>query len=369
MEKINFGKITAAIDPPLLLKMQKDSFEEFLQRDIRADKRKFKGLEAAFQDIFPLVNSDESLRLEYVSYDFGEPKYSIEESIARDATYALPLKVKLRLMHKNEEGKIKELSEQEVYFGDIPLMTDTATFVCNGTERVVVSQIHRSPGIIFEEDEEKRVTILGKSLYFARMIPYRGAWVEFEFDQNGILYVKIDRKRKIFVTTFLRALGVQKDEEMLNLFKETKEVSLDSSLSMTTNEYIADDIYDKETGEIIIDAGRELKEETIKKLQANGYSSVAVLKDASILLTLKKDPIKTQKEAVNHIYRVIKTQEFIMQERAQEFLDELLFKSTKRYDLTTVGRYKILKKLGPLFEYYAKNFNMTIPAENKRTLT
>ncbi|MDR3243193.1 MAG: DNA-directed RNA polymerase subunit beta [Elusimicrobiota bacterium] len=369
MEKINFGKIIAAIDPPLLLKMQKDSFEEFLQRDVRADKRKFKGLEAAFQDIFPLVNSDESLRLEYVSYDFGEFKYSIEESIARDATYALPLKVKLRLMHKNEEGKIKELSEQEVYFGDIPLMTDTATFVCNGTERVVVSQIHRSPGIIFEEDEEKRVTILGKPLYFARMIPYRGAWVEFEFDQNGILYVKIDRKRKIFVTTFLRALGIQRDEEMLNLFKETKEVFLDNSNSILTNEYVADDIYDKETGEIIVDAGKELKEEVIKKLQANGYSSIPVLKDASILLTLKKDPIKTQKEAVNHIYRVIKAQEFIMQERAQEFLDELLFKSTKRYDLTTVGRYKILKKLGPLFEYYAKNFNMTIPAENKRTLT
>ena len=171
MNKVNFGQISAPIDPPLLLKMQKDSFAEFLQKDVAPEKRKFQGLEGAFKDIFPLTNSDGSLVLEYVSYSFGEPKYSVEESIARDATYALPLKVKLRLMHKKEDGKEKELSEQEVYFGDVPLMTNTATFIINGAERVVVSQIHRSPGVIFEEDEEKRVTVLGKPLYFARMIP------------------------------------------------------------------------------------------------------------------------------------------------------------------------------------------------------
>jgi DNA-directed RNA polymerase subunit beta len=153
MNKVNFGKIDTPLDPPLLLKMQKDSFAEFLQQDVVAERRKYQGLEGTFKDIFPLTNSDESLVLEYVSYSFGEPKYSIEESIARDATYAAPLKVKLRLMHRKEDGKEKELSEQEVYFGDIPLMTDTATFIINGAERVVVSQIHRSPGVIFEEDE------------------------------------------------------------------------------------------------------------------------------------------------------------------------------------------------------------------------
>jgi DNA-directed RNA polymerase subunit beta len=370
MNKVNFGKIAAPIDPPLLLKMQKDSFAEFLQKDVTPEKRKLQGLEGAFKDIFPLINSDESLVLEYVSYSFGEPKYSVEESIARDATYALPLKVKLRLMHKKEDGREKELSEQEVYFGDIPLMTDTATFIINGAERVVVSQIHRSPGVIFEEDEEKRVTVLGKPLYFARIIPYRGAWVEFEFDQNGVLYVRIDRKRKIFATTFLRALGFETDEEILGLFRETKEVSLETeSVSALLNEYLAQDIYDKNTGEIIADAGKELKEDTIKKLLAKGITSVSVLKDVSILLTLKKDSIKSQKEAVNHIYRVLKTQEFIMQERAQGFLEELLFKSVRRYDLTTVGRYKILKKLAPIFEYYSKNFKLNVPQENKRTLT
>ena len=369
MNKVNFGQISAPIDPPLLLKMQKDSFAEFLQKDIAPEKRKFQGLEGAFKDIFPLTNSDGSLVLEYVSYSFGEPKYSVEESIARDATYALPLKVKLRLMHKKEDGKEKELSEQEVYFGDVPLMTNTATFIINGAERVVVSQIHRSPGVIFEEDEDKRVTVLGKPLYFARMIPYRGAWVEFEFDQNGILFVRIDRKRKIFATTFLRAWGFETDEEILSLFRESKEVQLDAPSSSLANEYLSDDIYDKATGEIIADAGKELKEELVKKLQAKGFACANVFKDSTILLTLKKDTIKSQKEAVNHIYRVLKTQEFIMQERAQGFLEELLFKSVRRYDLTTVGRYKILKKLAPIFEYYAKNFKLNIPAENKRTLT
>ncbi|GMO66337.1 MAG: DNA-directed RNA polymerase subunit beta [Endomicrobiia bacterium] len=364
--KINFGKIKTRIDPPLFLKMQKDSFADFLQQEIAPEKRKFKGLEGAFRDIFPLKNSDESLLLEYVSYSFGKPKYSVEECIARDATYALPLKIKLRLINKKENGKEKELSEQEVYFSDIPLMTDTATFIINGAERVVVSQIHRSPGVIFEKDEERKVTILGKPLYFARIIPYRGAWIEFEFDQNGILYVRIDRKRKIFATTFLRALNFETDEEILNLFKEVKEVSLDSISS--SSEYLAEDIYEG-TGEIIADIGRELKEDLIKKLIAKGFTKVSVFKDISILLTLKKDTIKNQKEAVNYIYKVFKTQEFIMQERAQGFLEELLFKSIRRYDLTAVGRYKILRKLAPIFKYYEKNFNFDIPSENKRTLT
>ncbi|MDR2399228.1 MAG: DNA-directed RNA polymerase subunit beta [Endomicrobium sp.] len=369
MNKVNFGKIGSPLDPPLLLKMQKDSFAEFLQQDTAPEKRKFQGLEGVFRDIFPLTNSDESLVLEYVSYSFGEPKYSIEESIARDVTYASPLKVKLRLIHRKEDGKEKELSEQEVYFGDIPLMTDTATFIINGAERVVVSQVHRSPGVIFEEDEEKKVAMTGKPLYFARIIPYRGAWVEFEFDQNGILYVRIDRKRKIYATILLRALGFETDEEIIALFKEEKEASLESIISSANVEYLAEDICDKATGEVIFDVGRELKEDSIKKIKALGIDKVKLLKDASIILTLKKDTVKTQKEAVNYIYKVLKTQEFIMQERAQGFLEELLFKSVRRYDLTTVGRYKILKKLAPIFKYYERKFNLPVPQEANRTLT
>ena len=368
MKRVNFGKIVSHIDPPLLLSMQKDSFADFLQMNVEPAKRKLQGLEGAFKDVFPLTNSDGSLIMDYISYSFGEPKYSVEESIARDETYSAPLKVQLRLSHKKEDGKIKQISEQEVYFGEIPLMTDTATFVINGAERVVVSQIHRSPGVIFEEDEEKKVTVFGKPLYFARIIPYRGAWIEFEFDQNGILYVRIDRKRKILATTLLRAIGFESDIEILNLFRDTKTVSLDMAPSALANECLADDIYDKATGEILFDAGKELTEPVIEKMKAKGLTSVVVFKDTTILLTLKKDNIKTQKEAVNHIYKVLKTQEFIVQERAQGFLDELLFNSVRRYDFTKIGRYKNLKKLGPIYEYYKNNFNLSIPSENKRTV-
>jgi len=376
MKKVNFGKINSPIDPPLLLGMQKNSFAGFLQMGVDPEKRKLQGLEGAFRDVFPLTNSDGSLIMEYVSYSFGEPKYSVDECVARDATYSLPLKIKLRLLHKKEDGKVKELSEQEVYFGEIPLMTDTATFIINGAERVVVSQIHRSPGVIFEEDEEKKVTVFGKPMYYGRIIPYRGAWVEFEFDQNGILYVRIDRKRKILATTLLRAIGFENDNDILELFKEIKEVSLvDNTPSALANECLADDIYDTATGEILVDSGKELSEAVIEKLKAKGFSTVKVLKDPTILLTLKKDSIKTQKEAVNHIYKVLKTQEFIVQERAQGFLDELLFKSVRRYDFTVIGRYKILKKLAPIYDFYkritegwTKEIRLGIPAENKRTV-
>lgn len=375
MKQVNFGKIKSPIDPPLLLGMQKNSFADFLQANVDPEKRKAQGLEGAFKDVFPIKNSDESLEVQYISYSFGAPKYSVTECIARDETYAAPLKIKLRLVQKKEDGREKEISEQEVYFGDIPLMTDTATFIINGAERVVVSQIHRSPGVIFEEDEEKKVTIFGKPLYFARIIPYRGAWVEFEFDQNGILYVRIDRKRKILATTFLRAIGYENDNDILNLFKETKEVSLEDAPTTLANECVADDIFDKATGEVIVDAGKELTDSVVEKLKNKGIKTVTVLKDSTMVLTLRKDTIKTQKEAVNHIYKVLKTQEFIVQERAQGFLDELLFKSVRRYDFTTIGRYKILKKLAPIYDFYKritedypKEIRFNIPGEMKRTL-
>ncbi|MFC1501447.1 DNA-directed RNA polymerase subunit beta [Elusimicrobiota bacterium] len=372
MKKINFGKIVSAIEPPLLLEMQKESFVEFLQKDVSSDKRKPRGLQGAFEDVFPLTNSDGSLTLEFVSYTLGEPKDSEEESIARDVTYAAPFKVLLRLVQKQENGKEKELAEQEVYFGDIPLMTKTATFIINGAERVVVSQIHRSPGVIFEEDEEKRVTAFGKPMYYARLIPYRGAWVEFEFDQNGYLYVRIDRKRKILATTFLRALGIESDEEIMELFGVSENVDLSQeSTEPMVGKFLSSDIVDKSTGEVIAENGKELKEEIVQKLKDKKIFNVGVYSDPTIFLTLKRDPIKTKKDAINLIYRTLKTQEFIVQERAAGFLEELLFKSTRRYDLSLVGRYKIYKKLGPIFDSLSKNkkIKFDIPSDHKRTLT
>jgi DNA-directed RNA polymerase subunit beta len=352
--------------------MQKESFASFLQKDVPQEKRKPHGLEGAFRDVFPLTNSDGSLTLEFVSYALGEPKYSEEESIARDATFAAPLKVLLRLIQKQENGKEKELAEQEVYFGDVPLMTDTATFIINGAERVVVSQIHRSPGIIFEEDEEKRVTTFGKPIYFARVIPYRGAWVEFEFDQNGLLYVRIDRKRKVLATTFLRALGFEADADIMELFADHVEINLnEASVESLLGTFTAQDVIDKTTGEVIVEAGKEVKDEILQKLRDKHVSTIIAHRDPTMLLTLRRDPVKTQKEAISLIYKILKTQEFIIQERAQGFLDELLFKSTRRYDLSLVGRYKIAKKLGPLFDTLEKmkKFDFSTPSEHKRTLT
>src|SRR3989339_268362 len=372
MKKVNFGRIAPITEPPLLLEMQSESFAEFLQQDVPSEKRKPHGLQGAFRDVFPLTNSDGSLTMEFVSYTLGDPKYSVGESIARDANYSAPLKVLLRLIQKQENGKEKELAEQEVYFGDIPLMTKTATFIINGAERVVVSQIHRSPGVIFEEDEEKRVSAYGKPLYFARIIPYRGAWVEFEFDQNSLLYVRIDRKRKILATTFLRALGFESDSEILELFTDAEELSLDESMTESlTGRFTVADMVDKATGEILVEAGKELKDDVLAKLRSKNIASVSVHRDPSMLLTLRRDPVKTKKEAINLIYKVLKTQEFIIQERAQGFLDEMLFKSTRRYDLSLVGRYKIVKKLGAVITDLekSKKFDFATPSEHKRTLT
>ncbi|MCB4792218.1 MAG: DNA-directed RNA polymerase subunit beta [Elusimicrobia bacterium] len=372
MKKENFGKIIAPIEPPSLLQMQKESFREFLQKDVPNEKRKPHGLQGAFKDVFPIQNSDGSLTMEFVSYSIGESKYSIEESIVRDATYSAPLKVVLRLTQKQESGKEKELAEQEVFFGDMPLMTDNASFVINGAERVVVSQIHRSPGVIFEEDEEKRVTAYGKPLFFARMIPYRGAWVEFEFDQNNLLYVRIDRKRKILATTFLKALGFESDNDILEIFHDPEEIVLEELGAQTLNgRYCAVDIIDKSTGEVMLEAGKEIKDEVLEALKKKGIKTISVHRDPTILLTLKKDSVKTKKEAISLIYKILKTQEFIIQERAEGFLDELLFKSTRRYDLSRVGRYKIAKKLGHIISTLEKmkKFDFSTPSEYKRTLT
>ena len=187
---------------PELLEMQKQSFEDFVQKDVEPEKRKIQGLQASLLDVFPITNADDTLELQFLRYEVGEPKYSIEEAISKDATYAAPVKAFLRLIEKKEGGKVKQI----------------ATFVINGAERVIVSQLHRSPGIIFEEDEEKNISSYGKKLYYARIIPYRGAWVEFEYDLNNALYVRIDKKRKLPATTFLRALGLESDSQILKIF-------------------------------------------------------------------------------------------------------------------------------------------------------
>ncbi|HQT54965.1 MAG TPA: DNA-directed RNA polymerase subunit beta, partial [Phenylobacterium sp.] len=220
----SFGRIPEAVQMPNLIEVQRSSYEQFLQRETRAGERRDEGVEAVFKSVFPIKDFNERAVLEYVTYEFEEPKYDVEECVQRDMTYAAPLKVKLRLIvfETDEETgarSVKDIKEQDVYMGDIPLMTEKGTFIVNGTQRVIVSQMHRSPGVFFDHDKGKTHSS-GKLLFAARVIPYRGSWLDFEFDAKDVVFVRIDRRRKLPATTFLMALGMD-GEEILSTFYDT----------------------------------------------------------------------------------------------------------------------------------------------------
>jgi len=230
----DFSKIPSIVEIPNLIEIQQQSYEQFLQKDVASEKREEMGLQAVFKSVFPIADYNGNATLEFHSYHFGDPKYTVEECHDRGMTFAIPLKVTLRLkvVDNDKETKtqtIREVREQEVYLGELPLMTEKGTFIINGTERVVVSQLQRSAGVFFDDDKGKTVAS-GKLLFSARVIPYRGSWVEFEFDANEILYVRVDRRRKMLATAFLRAFWflekgvILSDEEILGLFYETEEV-------------------------------------------------------------------------------------------------------------------------------------------------
>ena len=217
----DFSKIPTILEIPDLIEIQKRSYDSFLQKELSSDKRKDMGLQAAFKSVFPIYDFNETAMVDYLGYSLGDPKYSIWECLQRGANYAAPLKIKTRLVffEKDEQTatkRVKDIKEQEVYVGDLPLMTDTGTFIVNGTERVVVSQLHRSPGAFFTHDKGRTHTS-GKILYSARIIPYRGSWLDFEFDVKDIVYVRIDRRRKIPATILLKAFGYS-NEDLLRMY-------------------------------------------------------------------------------------------------------------------------------------------------------
>ncbi|MBI3292363.1 MAG: DNA-directed RNA polymerase subunit beta [Elusimicrobia bacterium] len=378
MKKINFSRIPGIIPLPELLEMQKKSFEDFLQRDVEPAKRKIQGLQAVFLDVFPVSTNDETLTLEFVSYSLGEPSNTAEEAIIKDGICAMSLKATFRLLQRQADGKVKQIAEQEVYICDLPAMTETATFIINGAERVIVSQLHRSPGVIFEEDEEKKSSSYGKKLFFARIIPYRGAWVEFEFDLNNALYVRIDKRKKIPATVLLRALGIEQDADILRLFYPIETVDLHSSkVEQLIGRVAAEEVVDTTSGEVLLEANRELSKDVLRLFQERKIKSCHLLvwdpglNDVTIRNTLLKDTIRSRREAVNALYRVLRAQEFIAPDQAETYLDALLFKSIRKYDLSKVGRYKILRKLQGLLEALSKrkNGSWEIPSERRRTLT
>ncbi len=419
--RCSFGRSEHVIEPPTLMRLQINSYEEFLQRDVPPARREDVGLQAVFKSVFPIFDFNKTVSLEFVSYSLEEPKYSVQECKARGLSYESPLKVTVRLVfydidEENEENRtISSIKEQEVYLGNIPLMTETGSFVYNGTERVIVSQLHRSPGIIFEHDSGKKHSS-GKLLYSSRIIPHRGSWLDFEFDHKNVLYARIDRKRKLHATVILKALGYsvsellklfyepetihlnekkyerelnlelmqgsRSDEDILDpktgkaIVKKGKKVTKVSIKKMTeagikrlpleleqvVGKVLFDDIYDEETGEVIASANEALTEDLVFDLMKAGINSVEVLYidgvnySDQIRNTLLLDKTNSTEEALIKIFERLRPGEPPAVEAAQILFDSLFFDAS-RYDLSKVGRMKINYKFG-----------LDIPVENT-TLT
>ncbi|MFH1619939.1 MAG: DNA-directed RNA polymerase subunit beta [bacterium] len=384
MKQINFSKIPQTLNLPDLLEMQKQSFKSFLQLDISPQNRGIRGLQAAFLDVFPIESSDGNMVLDFVRYELGKPRYRTpEEAILRDGTYSAPLKAYLKLSVRQPSGKLKQVIEQDVTLCDLPIMDDNGCFIYNGAERVVVSQLHRSPGIIFEEDEEKKQSTLGKQLFFARIIPYRGAWVELEFDLANVLWVRLDRKKKILATTFLRACGLETNAEILRTFYSTEQVEVKTeNAGSIIGRYAAEDIVDKSTGEVVWNLDEKahvpFDEKDFQNLLAKKIHKITVIRgnpredSPAMILTLenRKDQAKSIKDAQTDIYKKMRGQDFMVKDQVEQYLDNLIFKNLRKYDLSYVGRYKTLKKLRPLFEKLAKlnPRKFSVPSEKRRTL-
>src|SRR5215472_14390956 len=283
----SFGKIKKIIDIPNLIEIQKRSYDEFLQHGVTAENRQEVGLQAVFKSVFPIKDFNETASLEFVSYELGEPKYDVEECHQRGMTYAAPIKVKIQLVIWDvEQGRrsIKNVKEQEVYFGEIPLMTGNGTFMVNGTERVIVSQLHRSPGVFFEHDKG-RTHSSGKLLYSARIIPYRGSWIDFEFDPRDVLYVRIDRRRKFPATVLLRALGMT-TEDLLNYFYRKDVINLDPKQlakqfkpDQLLGLRVSRDVRDPKTGEVIAREGRKFNKAIVRAMEQAKTSEVPIALD------------------------------------------------------------------------------------------
>ena len=403
----NFGKRPTILDVPYLLSIQLNSYRKFLQTDVSEKDRQNIGLHAAFQTVFPIVSYSGNAALDYVSYRLGEPVFDVKECQMRGLTYAAPIRVKVRLIIYDKEASgankpVKDIREQEVYLGEMPLMTDHGTFVINGTERVIVSQLHRSPGVFFDHDKGKTHSS-GKLLFSARIIPYRGSWLDFEFDPKDSVFARIDRRRKLPVTIILRALGLN-NEEMLEIFFETNDFYLSSKeIRMglvpqrlrgdTANfdvklgrkliveegrritakhvrdmeksrvdklvvpaEYLegkilAHDIVDTETGELLAAANSELTMELIETLIEKGIEHIRTLyvndldRGPYISNTLRIDPSTTRLEALVEVYRMMRPGEPPTKEAAENLFQNLFF-NPDRYDLSAVGRMKFNRRVG-----------------------
>jgi DNA-directed RNA polymerase subunit beta len=346
--RISFAKIREIIDYPDFLNVQLESFEGFLQADVPPSRRKSKGLQAVFEANFPITDARENYLLEFIEYYVEQPKYSVVACQERGLTYAVPLKAKLRLSTKAKNGKgYVDTVEQEVYLGNLPFMTERGTFIINGAERVIVSQLHRSPGVFFSESVHPN----GTPIYSARIIPFRGSWVEFATDISNVMYAYIDRKKKFPVTTLLRALGYSSDDEILELFNLVEEIDVHKvELKNYIDRVICSDVVDTKTGEIFISKDSKLTEESIKKIRKSNVRKIRFLKhegdfEGSVIAnTISKDVARSEQDALETIYRQLRSGEAPDLDTAKSLVDRLFF-NPKRYDLGDVGRYRLNAKL------------------------
>jgi DNA-directed RNA polymerase subunit beta len=407
-DRVSFAKIHEIIGIPNLIEIQQRSYEQFLQTRTPPQEREDTGLQGVFTSIFPISDYNDSASLEFVRYEFGDPKYTAEECLDKGMTYSVPLKVTLRLVvwdkqSGSEARSIRDIKEQEVYLGEMPLMTEHGTFIINGTERVVVSQLHRSPGVFFDHDSGTTHSS-GKTLYSARLIPARGSWLEFEFDANDVLHVRVDRRRTFLATILLRAIGFHSNEVILGLFygrdtlhlqkrdlvldldspgatgyraarevSDGKETVLAAGKRITraglkraqalkvkqvavarddvANRFLAMDIVDRQTGEVLAECGQEITPELLDQFAERGVESFAVLAGPDnrevfeIRETLLKDGTRSTEEALLEIYRRMRPGDPPTLESTKALLENIFF-NPRRYDLSKVGRLKMNKKLG-----------------------
>jgi DNA-directed RNA polymerase beta subunit len=406
-ERLNFGKVPQFLEVPSLIEIQQKSFEKFLQKDVPIDKKEESGLQATFLSVFPILDYNETASIEFLGYMIGEPKLSVRDCLQKGTTYAAPLKIKVRLnlweFEPKGKKRLRESREEDVYIGEIPLMTDTGTFIINGTERVVVSQLHRSPGVFFSHDKGK-THASGRLLYSARVIPSRGSWLDFEFDTKDILYVRIDRRRKLPATIVLKALGYS-NEDLLKIFYPIETIKIDGNkftravsevllglkatfniVAPDTKELIAKegskitrgtlrkmessgineipiskndilgritlkDVIDPLTGEVILEGNEVITEDAFNKIFSVKIDSLSLLFIdnvhylSSLRDTLLTDKVSTQEEAYLEIYKKLRPGEPPTLAAAKDLFNGLFF-DPKRYDLSPVGRLKLNIRLG-----------------------
>ena len=362
--RTDFSKLKNTVDYPDFLDVQLQSYKDFFQLETPPEKRDNEGLFKVFKENFPISDSRDNFILEFIDYTVDPPKYSVGECIDRGLTYSLPLKAKLRLICNDEDNDDFETIEQEVFLGNIPYMTNKGSFVINGAERVIVSQLHRSPGVFFAQSKHTN----GTPLYSARTIPFRGSWIEFATDVNNVMYAYIDRKKKFPITTLLRAIGFGSDKDILDIFQLSEEVeakkttlkkALGRKLAARVLKTWVEDFVDEDTGEVIsvdrnelvLDRDHILQEEDIDIIIESEAPFVTIHREdinvgefAIIYNTLKKDVSNSEKEALEEIYRQLRNTEAPDEQTARDIIQNLFF-SDKRYDLGEVGRYRINKKL------------------------